>query len=40
VLSGLLAEQAEAIVSRYSEWFAMGEPVQQEDWVRISGTRR
>ena len=40
VLSGLLAEQAAAVVSRYSEWFAMGEPVQQEDWVRISGTRR
>jgi len=40
VLSGLLAEQAAAVVSRYSEWFAMGEPVQQEDWIRISGTRR
>ena len=40
VLSGLLAEQAEGIVSRYSEWFSMGEPVQQDDWIRLSGTRR
>ena len=40
VLSGLLAEQAEGIVSRYSEWFSMDEPVQQDDWIRLSGTRR
>ena len=40
VLSGLLAEQADAIIDTYSQWFDMSPPVQREDWVRVSGIRR
>ena len=40
VLSGLLAEQAEAIIDTYSQWFDMSPAVHREDWVRISGIRR
>ena len=40
VLSGLLAEQADAITEVYSEWFEMSAAVQREDWVRLSGIKR
>lgn len=40
VLSGLLADQAQAIVTRYSEWFDMAPATQREDWIRLTGTRR
>ena len=40
VLSGLLAEQADAIIEVYSEWFDMSETVQREDWIRLSGIKR
>ena len=40
VLSGILAEQADQVVQRYQEWFDLQPPSQQDDWVRIDGTRR
>lgn len=38
-LSGLLAEQADTVLERYSLWFEMDKPVQNEEWARLSGTR-
>ena len=40
VLSGLLADQADAITEVYSEWFEMSAAVQREDWIRLSGIKR
>ena len=40
VLSGLLAEQADAITEVYSEWFEMSAAVEREDWIRLSGIKR
>ncbi len=39
-LSGILAEQAGEIVSLYSQWFDLVEPVFDEGWTCISGTKR
>ena len=39
VLSGILAEQADAVSAAYQGRFAMQPPVQREDWVRIGGVR-
>jgi len=39
-LSGLLAEQADAITEVYSEWFEMSAAVQREDWILLSGIKR
>ena len=40
VLSGILREQAEEVISAYQAHFAMEEPVYLEDWVRLEGVRR
>ena len=40
VLSGILREQAEEVMSAYQAHFAMEEPVYLEDWVRLVGVRR
>jgi ribosomal protein L11 methyltransferase len=39
VLSGILAEQAEKVAYAYQQWFHIDEVIQEEDWVRISGTK-
>jgi len=39
VLSGLLQEQAEQMLSCYQPWFRMEEPRINGDWVRLLGTR-
>ncbi|MDF1763056.1 MAG: 50S ribosomal protein L11 methyltransferase, partial [Oleibacter sp.] len=39
-LSGLLAEQADSVSSRYSEWFDMQTPQQEGDWIVLTGTKR
>ncbi|GAA4648429.1 50S ribosomal protein L11 methyltransferase [Kistimonas scapharcae] len=39
-LSGILAEQAEAVSEAYSEWFTMSPPVEKEGWVRLDGIRK
>lgn len=38
-LSGLLKEQAEEIMTCYSQWFDLNPPQQQDDWVVITGTK-
>jgi len=39
VLSGILASQARDVMQAYEPWFAMDEPEQREDWVRLTGRR-
>lgn len=39
VLSGLLEDQIESVMASYKRWFDMDEPVLEQEWVRISGTR-
>jgi len=39
-LSGLLSNQADAIVETYSQWFDLEPVAQKEDWIRVTGTRR
>lgn len=40
VLSGVLAQQASAVQNCYGAWFEMDPIVLQDDWARLSGTRR
>jgi len=40
VLSGILREQAEPLISRYSDYFNMDKPVFAEDWVLLHGVRK
>ena len=40
VLSGILAEQADAVLTAYAPWFDMQPPVQRGDWVRLNGKRK
>ncbi|SFL83628.1 50S ribosomal protein L11 methyltransferase [Marinobacter zhejiangensis] len=39
VLSGILSNQARDVMEAYEPWFTMDEPVQQEDWIRLTGRR-
>ncbi len=39
VLSGILSNQARDVMAAYEPWFTMDEPVQQEDWIRLTGRR-
>ena len=39
-LSGILQEQQEMLIARYSEWFNMDAPTQKDAWVLLTGTRR
>ncbi|MDX1456148.1 MAG: 50S ribosomal protein L11 methyltransferase [Marinobacter sp.] len=39
VLSGILSNQAREVMEAYEPWFTMDEPVQQEDWIRLTGRR-
>ena len=38
-MTGILAEQAEAVMSAYREWFVFQVPVQREEWVLLEGRR-
>ncbi|WP_148864305.1 50S ribosomal protein L11 methyltransferase [Marinobacter fonticola] len=40
VLSGILSTQARDVMDAYEPWFAMDEPAQREDWIRLTGRRR
>jgi len=40
VLSGILQEQADSVLTAYSQWFDMQPPVTREDWVRLEGKKR
>ncbi len=39
-LSGILTEQNNALIKRYSEWFDMDAPRQKDAWVLLTGTKR
>lgn len=39
MLSGILAEQAEKVSLAYQQWFTIDEIAQEEDWIRMVGTK-
>lgn len=39
-LSGILDSQQDMLLARYSEWFEMDAPIQQDGWVLLTGTRK
>jgi ribosomal protein L11 methyltransferase len=39
-LSGILVEQNDALIKRYSEWFDMDAPTQKDAWVLLTGKKR
>jgi len=39
VLSGILAEQADAVRSAYAPWFCLSDTVEKDGWVRLHGER-
>jgi ribosomal protein L11 methyltransferase len=39
VLSGILEEQTDLIIDRYSQWFDLTAPAIEDGWVRIDGLR-
>ena len=39
-LSGILVEQTETLIERYSEWYAMDTPKQNDAWVLLTGTKK
>ena len=40
VLSGILADQADAVSAAYSPWFRMDGPTARNEWIRLHGVRR
>ncbi len=39
VMSGILAEQTEPVISAYAEWFDFRDPAERDGWVRLTGRR-
>jgi ribosomal protein L11 methyltransferase len=39
-LSGILEEQTQALVARYSEWFKMDAPRQRDAWILLTGVKK
>ena len=39
-LSGILKEQEQLLITRYSEWFNMDAPQQKDAWILLTGTKR
>ncbi len=39
VMTGILAEQAEAVMAAYVDWFEFAEPVYLEEWVLLEGLK-
>ncbi|MBC7756686.1 MAG: 50S ribosomal protein L11 methyltransferase [Bdellovibrio sp.] len=39
-LSGILADQQNQLIARYSEWFNMDAPSQKDAWILLTGTKR
>ncbi len=39
-LSGILEEQSDALVARYSEWFKMDAPKQEDAWILLTGVKK
>jgi len=40
VLSGILAEQADEVMTVYRDWFVFGPPAIDEGWVRLAGVKQ
>ena len=40
VMTGILAEQAEAVMAAYMDWFVFAEPLYRDEWVLLEGLRR
>ncbi|MCG6898629.1 MAG: 50S ribosomal protein L11 methyltransferase [Gammaproteobacteria bacterium] len=40
IMTGILAEQAEAVMAAYRGWFVFAEPVFRDDWVLLEGVKR
>lgn len=40
VLSGILQEQTDSVLNAYQHRIAFNTPVQQEDWIRLDGSKR
>jgi ribosomal protein L11 methyltransferase len=40
VLSGILAEQAEDVMTVYRDWFVFDPPAIDEGWVRLAGVKQ
>ena len=38
VMTGILAEQAEAVMAAYMDWFEFAVPMCREEWVLLEGT--
>ncbi len=38
-LSGILESQKETLIARYSEWFTMDAPIQNDAWILLTGTK-
>lgn len=39
-LSGILEEQTEALITRYSEWFKMDAPIKKDAWILLTGVKK
>ena len=39
ILTGILAEQAEAVMAAYVGWFVFAAPVYREEWVLLEGLK-
>lgn len=40
LLSGILQEQADEVMTAYAQWFTFSNPVTQGDWTRLEGQRK
>lgn len=40
VLSGILADQADAVAAAYTPWFSVSAPKRRDDWICLHGVRR
>lgn len=40
VLSGILNNQADAVIQRYQQWFDMAAATERDEWIRLSGVRK
>ena len=40
LLSGILLEQSDMVISAYENWFDVNEPVCQGEWIRLEGKRK
>lgn len=39
-LSGILEEQTQALITRYSEWFKMDAPIKKDAWILLTGVKK